>query len=251
MSKHETPLTRRYWREQVGGTLALEHLVVRQTGTNGREVHWQDLDIKGKDIICVQTKAARLCVHLIGQAFFSRKLLLCHGSVRSVRTVALCSADDAVLGPIAQDLGIEVVVVEGHVGGGSSLKHTPSWVTRWHAKLGRGGLIKHLRVVQGWAEGRGSRSVYAVVDLDGPAGERSGRTGVDVRGHDLVAITTTTGRPGMYSVGEALVNRILLVQQGGARSVRSVVLCGQADSVMDPLAAELGIEVVVMEPDAQ
>lgn len=35
----------------------------------------------------------------------------------------------------------------------------------------------------------------------------------------------------------------------GARSVRSVVLGGQADSVMDPQAEGLGIELVVMGRD--
>lgn len=260
MNQYEPPITRYFWKDRAPGSLRMEHRVVHQTDTNGYlqidGVIWPDgpnreveqLDVEGKEIICVQTKAGPLSVHLIGQAFFSRKLLLRHGSARSVRTVALCTADDTVLRPIAEDLNIEVVVVDGHEGGGSSLGRKPAWVDRWHAELGQGSRIDHLRVVRG-AEDCGNQSVYAVVDVNGAPGKRSGRSGADVRGRDLVALTTAKRRLGMYSLGEALVNRTLLLQHGGARWVRSVVLCGQSDSVMDALAAEQGIEVVVMESD--
>jgi len=140
--------------------------------------------------------------------------------------VALCTADDAVLGPIARSLGIEVVVMPGRQADESPLVPDWAWFDQWASSTLSGAC----------------RSVKAVLDLGGLTGRRS----VDISGRDLVVVTTTPGRAGMYSYGEALVNRILLVQQGGARSVRSVVLCGQPDSVVDPLAAELGIEVVVM-----
>lgn len=208
------------------------------------------LDVAGKNVISVQTKAARLDSHVIGQAFFSQRLLRDHGKARSVRTVALCTADDAVLRPIAEGLGVEVVVLEKDGRGGTSLPPNPMWVERWHKEIGRGTLYMNLRVVRR-AHNRGHRSVYAVIDLDGPyrPGEpESGRRGADLAGRNLVALTTTTGRPGMYSVGEALVNRILLKRCGGANSVRSIVLCGQPDSVMEPMAAEREIELRVMAP---
>ncbi|MEZ4437027.1 MAG: hypothetical protein R3F65_31920 [bacterium] len=100
------------------------------------------LDVAGKDVISVQTKAARLDSHVIGQAFFSERLLRDHGKARSVRTVALCTADDAVLRPIAEGLGVEVVVVDGYRRGGTRLRQTPTWVERWHKELGRGTLYK-------------------------------------------------------------------------------------------------------------
>ena len=63
-----------------------------------------------KGVISVQTKDACLNSHVIGQAFFSKSLLLDHGRARSVRTVALCTAGDAVLQPIAEGLDVEIVV---------------------------------------------------------------------------------------------------------------------------------------------
>jgi hypothetical protein len=47
-------------------------------------------------------------MYLMGQAFFSVHLVRRLG-VASVRTVALCTDYDEVLGPIARDHGIEVV----------------------------------------------------------------------------------------------------------------------------------------------
>lgn len=260
MTQHEPPLTRLFWESQANGTLRMEHRVVPQTSENsyrqidaviwpgGNHVEDRRLDVAGKDVISVQTKLCRLSIHLIGQAFFSRELLLRHAAARSVRTVALCTADDAVLRPVAEALGVEVVVTQGHRRGKSGLKQTPSWVTRWHQALGNGRLISGLPVVKQAAD-RGQRKVYAVIDLDQPPGRPVAEKVPDLRGHDLVTITTTPLRPGMFSIGEALLNRILLLEKAGARSVRSVVLCGQHDAVMAPLAAEQDIEIVVMEPE--
>lgn len=63
----------------------------------------------GHDLIVVQTKAYRLGMYLMGQALFSRVLIEDRFNPRSIRTVALCSIDDAVLRPIAERYGIEVV----------------------------------------------------------------------------------------------------------------------------------------------
>jgi len=50
----------------------------------------------------------------MGQAFFSAELVRRLGAT-SVRSVALCRKDDAILGPIAREHGIEVVVMPGAV----------------------------------------------------------------------------------------------------------------------------------------
>jgi hypothetical protein len=60
----------------------------------------------------VQTKALRLGMYLLGQAFFSRELIKDRFAPRSVRTDALCAIDDDVLRPIAERFNIEVVVDE-------------------------------------------------------------------------------------------------------------------------------------------
>lgn len=122
MSKHETPLTRRYWTE-VGGTLIEEYRVVKKTATQAQRLvdgliilgeaceiaSDRDLEITGKDVIVVQTKASPLGMYLLGQALFSRHLVEALGP-RSVESVAICTAGDDVLEPLAREYGIKVVV---------------------------------------------------------------------------------------------------------------------------------------------
>ena len=127
MSKRETPMTRRYW-ERVRGTLLEEYLIVPSGPGVGRRMidaviivngdhriasRGESVSLDGHDIIIVQTKALRLGMYLLGQAFFSRELVKERFAPRSVRTVALCAADDAILRPIAERFGVEVVVDEG------------------------------------------------------------------------------------------------------------------------------------------
>ena len=126
MSKLETPMTRRYW-EQVRGTLMEEYLAVpRRPGVGQRlidaviikdgdhriasKAESFSLSLDGHDIVIVQTKALRLGMYLLGQASFSRELIKDRFAPKSVRTVALCAIDDAVLRPIAESFGVEVDV---------------------------------------------------------------------------------------------------------------------------------------------
>jgi hypothetical protein len=124
MSKLETPMTRRYWK-RVGGTLLMEYLIVpRGPGVGQRLIDaviildgdnriahpGERVSLDGRDLIIVQTKAYRLGMYLMGQALFSRVLIENRFTARSVRTVALCAIDDAVLRPIAERWSIEVVV---------------------------------------------------------------------------------------------------------------------------------------------
>jgi len=124
MSKHETPMTRRYW-ERVGGTLLEEYLIVRSSPGVGRRMidaviiedgdhriasRGETVSLDGHDIVVVQTNAQRLGMYLLGQAFFSRELIKDRFAPRSIRTIALCARDDAILHPIAERFGVEVVV---------------------------------------------------------------------------------------------------------------------------------------------
>lgn len=68
-----------------------------------------EVDVKGQDVVVVQTKANRLGMYLLGQAFFSARLIESF-SPRSIRTVAICIKGDAVLEPIARKYGVEVVI---------------------------------------------------------------------------------------------------------------------------------------------
>jgi hypothetical protein len=123
MSKHETPMPRWYW-QQVGGTLIEEFVAVEGTSQCGRRVldglvgldgefriaPQSEVFLVGKDVIVIQTKASRLGMYLMGQAFFSAQLIQ-RFHPRSVVSVALCSQDDAVLRPLFEQYPSMKVVV--------------------------------------------------------------------------------------------------------------------------------------------
>ena len=125
MSKHETPLTRRYWRS-VGGTLIEEFRAIPRGRDHGPRImdgvivfddphkiaQKDEVDLQGKDIIVVQTKASRLCMYLMGQAVFSKELMKRY-KPRSIKSVAICTRSDSVLEPLLRKFSdVEVVVYE-------------------------------------------------------------------------------------------------------------------------------------------
>ena len=58
-----------------------------------------EVDVAGKDIFVIQAKDSRLGMYVMGQAFFSAKLMEAF-KPRSIESVALVAHDDSVLGPI-------------------------------------------------------------------------------------------------------------------------------------------------------
>ena len=122
MSKHETPLTRKFWNE-VGGTLIEEFLAVSKGKDNAQRLidgviildgetriaKTSEVNIKGKKIIVIQTKASRLGMYLMGQSIISRDLMM-KFEPGHIRSVILCNKDDSVLRPIAESYGLEVVI---------------------------------------------------------------------------------------------------------------------------------------------
>ena len=131
MSKLETPMTRWYW-QQVGGTLVEEFCAVRRSPTCGvrlldgviikggefRIAQQSEVRVEGQDIIVVQTKAERLGMYLMGQAFFSAQLMRKRFGPRMVESVALVAQDDAVLRPLLEQYeGMRVVVCPPEVSG--------------------------------------------------------------------------------------------------------------------------------------
>ena len=125
MSKHETWRTRLFWKT-TGGLLLEEFMLVkgsRGQGSGRRLIDGlivlgepsaisvgRDFNIEGRDVIAVQTKAQRLGMYLMGQAFFSRELLK-QKCPRSIRTVAICAKGDSELEALCKDHGIEVVII--------------------------------------------------------------------------------------------------------------------------------------------
>ena len=124
MSKHETHLTRKYW-ETIGGTLIEEFPVVTRTKENAQRLldgvvilgektqtlKEHEVEIQGKDVVVIQTKANRLGMNLLGQAVFSAELMKAH-KPKSIKSVAICVLGDSVLESLAHKFNVEVVIYE-------------------------------------------------------------------------------------------------------------------------------------------
>jgi hypothetical protein len=110
MSKHETPMTRWYWRtvNKRQGLLIEEFPAVKRDGSAGKNKRHIDGVIvlgekaerrgplKGKEVIVIQSKARRLGMSLIGQVIVSRELLT-DLKAKVVKSVGVCREDDQIL----------------------------------------------------------------------------------------------------------------------------------------------------------
>jgi hypothetical protein len=116
-------MTRWYW-SQVGGTLVEEFCAVSRSAGCGhrlidgiiiqdgehRIAKASEVQIADRHITVVQTKAERLGMYLMGQAFFSAHLMK-RFQPRSITSVALCHQSDEVLAPIFESYPNMKVVV--------------------------------------------------------------------------------------------------------------------------------------------
>ena len=104
-----------FWH-QVGGLLIEEFVAVRRTASQGQRLidavivlgekkrrlaRGVEFDLAGRDVIAVQSKHRRLGMTMAGQTLFSKELLK-RFRPRSIRSVAVCTADDAVLRPLLE-----------------------------------------------------------------------------------------------------------------------------------------------------
>jgi hypothetical protein len=120
MSKHETPMTRWYWRtvNKRKGLLIEEFAAVKKDRSNGKNKRHIDgvivlgLEagrrgpqkgdrelVAGKEVIVIQSKARRLGMGLIGQVVVSSKLLEGLGA-DVLKSVGVCKEDDKVLNEV-------------------------------------------------------------------------------------------------------------------------------------------------------
>jgi len=125
MSKHETWRTRKFWADHGGLLIEEFHAISSDAKRNigkrlidGIIVLGEPTSIQtggthqfeGKDLIIIQTKPGRLGMYLMGQAYFSREIMR-RFSPRSLRTIALCGAQDIEMASLCVVAGIEVFVI--------------------------------------------------------------------------------------------------------------------------------------------
>ena len=111
------PVLGRGWhRHSDGGLLIEEFVAARRTASQGQRLidavivlgekkrrlkRGAEFDLAGRDVIAVQSKHRRLGMTVAGQTLFSKELLK-RFKPRSIRSVAVCTADDAVLRPLLE-----------------------------------------------------------------------------------------------------------------------------------------------------
>ena len=119
-----------------------------------------------------------------------------------------------------------------------------TWRTRMYWESVGGLLIEEFIAVSG-TKHQGRRPVDGLIVL-GEDKALSSDTTYDIAGKDVIVIQTKQSRLGMYLLGQAYFSKVL-IQKLGARSVKSVAICGRGDTVMEQLATDHGVEVVVID----
>ena len=256
MSKLETPMVLRWWSESgLSGILAEESPLVAKSGltqrrradavavldSSGRQavVDWRELPaLKGRDVVVVQAKASPLCAPLAGQAVGSAWLLHRH-SPNSVRSVLLCTSDDADLRPLVEAHGVEVVVMPEFGGRPFAYPADGERLAIWGDRVG-GVLRENFELTDGPRPHR----AHAVHVDEAPTG-RGSRTSLE--GLDVQVLTSARSGSkggtsfGMYTIGMALLHREL-ARKRGATSVTTKILTTTTDPTMADMCVDLGIE---------
>lgn len=118
-----------------------------------------------------------------------------------------------------------------------------TWRTREYWERVGGLLIEEFLVVKGSNE-QGKRRLDGVIVLGKEKAVQTGGT-YDLEGEDVILIQTKRGRLGMYLLGQAYFSKFL-VEIFKPKSIKSVAICGKGDVIMEQLAKEHDVEVVVI-----
>ncbi len=229
MSLRESPITREFWQNELGGqgTLYEEFRAVeKQPGVRS----WRDLDgvvvlegppeiqtrgrrcLDGEDIVIIQTKAAPLNPHVFGQALLSQDLIQMRWSPSSVRSVLLCTADDPDLRAVTNEFpGVEIHIRRGQRGS-FGLRRLPADEVRRHV-TNRGTFVASIQLTRRFV-------IKGILVPDpGIADRRPIREMVAGQHVTTVHSEKRGGKPaitGMYIAGEVIAAQKLLTQMGAA-----------------------------------
>lgn len=270
MSKHETPLTRGYWRKLDDGIMYEEFPVVSaRAGLQSRRAidgvvvlgrapriascdENKDLSLDGEDVVVIQTKATRLNPYVLGQALLSVDLIKLRWTPRSIRSVLVCLEDDPELRPFI-DLfhDVEVHVADqSEIAGQSELQHF--------------GLQRLSGAVAHVAEKREALTVVSgqlssALQIDGvlvPSPIRAGVTCLAdlVRGREVISVHSEkkSGQLRILNMplsGEVIVAQAILSRMGAALAT-SVVVCRRGDlAIEEALRHHAAFELMVIGSD--
>ena len=119
-----------------------------------------------------------------------------------------------------------------------------TWRTKLYWESVGGLLIEEFMSVKGNKD-QGKRPVDGLIVLGEKTGIYKGNT-YEISGKDVIVIQTKRGRIGMYLLGQAYFSRFL-IEKHKPKSVKSVAICGRNDKVMQELADQHDVEIVVIE----
>ena len=89
------------------GRRLIDGLIIKSADT--QRTQGSDIEVAGRDLIVVQTKASRLGMSLLGQVLFSMELMKPF-QPSSIEGVAVCTKGDLVLEKLAESYGVKVIV---------------------------------------------------------------------------------------------------------------------------------------------
>jgi hypothetical protein len=67
---------------------------------------------------------------------------------------------------------------------------------------------------------------------------------VSIKGKDIIVLQTKANRLGMNLIGQAIISKKLM-EKFEPKSIRSIAICSEGDSVLEQFLADYGIERVV------
>jgi hypothetical protein len=180
--------------------------------------------LDGEDVVVIQTEATCLNPAVFGQALLSPELIRLRWAPHSVRSVLLCTADDPGLRPYVDAFPqVETRVVEPRRDRGFPMERAKGAAQHVADRFG-GALIAPAFLSRRF-------TIDGIVVPDVP--DSSGRPLPDlVAGRDVITVHSTPGGPCMYRAGELVLAPPILTAMGAA-SVRSILLCGRRDQVIE------------------
>lgn len=245
----ETPITRDWWDQELqsAGTLYEELAIVpRLSGLqevrrvdglvvlddpSGRRCRRRGmLDLDSRAIVVIQTKAMPLNAYVFGQALLSPQLIRQSWNPKDIRTVLLCLADQPELsGVISRSFPEVEIRVRPGQRSSFSLRRIPGAAGSYVGSQG--------------ASFRGQERLAAGLTIDGaivPGLDTHDRRpltqvacGKDITTiHSQMSNRNVPARIGMWMGGEIIMSQRILLE-AGARTVRSVVLCGHHDQAIE------------------
>lgn len=117
-----------------------------------------------------------------------------------------------------------------------------TYLTRHYWETVGGTLIEEFAAVLR-SDSNARRLIDGVIILNG--NKRIAKTGeVDLTNKDIVVVQTKASRLGMNLLGQAVFSGQLM-KAFHPKSIKSVAICTSGDSVLEPLAVEYGVEVIV------